>query len=223
MSPSTDVTNTDLVLVAMALADAGEDFADIEEIAEAAYRLSPQRFGWRTKPYPDLRSVVQAIADLERKQRKGRTVELTLRGSTDRADTIITRRLTSGGRKAALCAGAKVAGREFADLQELLAHFRSSGAEAPEPTRAARRPAQAELGELRRHAAFQSWADNGDLADVDRWQVLDALSCLPDAQPWAVRNQMESLAALAERWHDTEVTEFLQAVSSNLRTADAHN
>ncbi len=218
MSPSTEVANTDIVLVAMALAGAADDFADIEDIAVAAYKLSPQRFGWRTKEYPSDKIAVQAIADLEHKHEKD---ELTLRGFKDRADKMATRRLTSEGRKAALAAGSKVAGKQFSDLQAMLAHFRSSGPEAPEPTLAERRRVQAELGELRRHRAFQAWADTGDLVDVERWQLLDAVNCLPDAQPWAVRDQTEMLAALAERWQDKEVQEFLEALSSALSTENS--
>jgi hypothetical protein len=219
MSPSTDVANTDLVLLAMALAGAGDDFADIEDIAVEAYALSPQRFGWRTKQFPSDKIVVQAIADLEAKHAKN---ELTRRGVKDRADKIATRRLTAEGRKAALRVGAKVAGRAFADFQDLVAHFRRDGADAPEPTLADRRRVQAELGELRRHRAFQAWADSGSLDDVERWQLLDALSCLPDAQSWAVRDQTEKLTRLAERWKDSEVIEFLEALSAALGVEGAH-
>lgn len=124
---------TDVVLVAIALAGAGNKWADVEDIAMEAFRLSPQRFGWRTKPYPDLRSVVQAITDLERKSRKEGTGELTRRGSVDRADTIITRRLTSAGQKAAFQAGTKIAKREFTGLPNMLEYFRTVGADAAEP------------------------------------------------------------------------------------------
>jgi len=218
MSPSTDVANTDLVLLAMALAGAGDDFADIEDIAVEAYALSPQRFGWRTKDYPSDKIAVQAIADLESKHDKD---VLTLRGFKDRADKVATRRLTAEGRKAALRVGAKVAGREFPDLSTMLAHFRQTGSDAPEPTPADRRRVQAELGELRRHRAFQAWADTGDFADVERWQLFDALSCLPDAPPWAVRDQTEKLTALAERWNDTDVIKFLDALSTALSAGGA--
>lgn len=131
--PRTYFTNTDLVLIAAALAGAGKKFADIEDIAVEAYQLCPKRFGWRTKPYPDLKSVVQAIADLERKSRKDGTVVLTRRGSIDRAERVVTRRLTSEGQKAALQAGTLVAGREFTGLPNMLAYFRSVGAEASGP------------------------------------------------------------------------------------------
>jgi hypothetical protein len=207
MSP-TDVANTELVILAMALAGAGDGFADLEDIAVEAFSLSPQRFGWRTKSYPSDKIVVQAIADLEAKQKD----RFTLRG----ADKVATRSLTSAGRKEALRIGAKVAGRQFSDLTELVAHFRLPGSEAPEPTPAERRRVQAELGELRRHRAFQAWADNGDLTGIDRWQLLDALSCLPDAAAWAVRDQTEKLTRLAERWQDVEVGDFLQALSAAL-------
>ena len=216
MSPSSEVANTELVLVAMALAGAGDDFTDIEDIAVEAFGLSPQRFGWRTKNFPSDKIVVQAIADLEAKHKD----RLTLRGR----GKVATRQLTSEGRKAALLAAAKVAGREFGDLSALVAHFRLPGSEAPEPTPAERRRVQAELGELRRHRVFQVWADEGgDLSTVDRWQLFDALSCLPDAPDETVRNQTEKLIALAERWADAEVIEFLRALSAALSASRAHH
>lgn len=219
MTPNTDLANTDLVLLAMALAGAGDDFADIEDIAVEAFALSPQRFGWRTKDFPSDKIVVQAIADLEAKHDRD---SLTLRGFKDRADKVATRRLTAEGRKAALRVGAKVAGREFPDLLTMVTHFHQPGSDAPEPTLADRRRVQAELGELRRHHAFQAWADTGDLSEVERWQLFDALSCLPDAPAWAVRDQTERLTALAERWQDAEAIKFLDALSTALSVESAH-
>ena len=217
MSPANDIANTDLVLLAMALAGAGDDYVDVEDIALQAYELSPQRFGWRTQRFPSDKIVVQAIADLEGKNRGKDKERWTSRGS----DKIATRRLTAEGRKAALAVGAKVAGRDFADLPSLLAHFKQTGSAAPEPTPAERRRVQAELGELRRHRAYQAWSDNGDFGEMESWQLLDALSCLPDAPPWAVRDQTEKLKALAERWDDADAIEFLDALSTALSAAGA--
>ena len=173
LSPTTEIANTDLVLLAMALAGAGDDFADVEVIAEQAFALSPQRFGWRTRPHPSDKTVVQAIADLEGKHGKDL---LTRRGVQDQADKVATRRLTTAGREAALRVAERVAGTAFPDLAAAVAHFRSPGSDAPEPTPAERRRAQAELIELRRHPAFQAWADTDDLAQLERWQLLDAVN-----------------------------------------------
>lgn len=206
MSPPTDVANTDLVVLAMLLAGAGDDFTDIEDIAVAAHRLSPQRFGWRTKPFPSDKIVVQAVADLEAK-RKDR---LTLRGT----GKVATRMLTAEGRKHALSVGSRFAGRSFDSVADLVAHFETPGPERPTEIPAERRRVQAELGELRRHPAFQVWADEGgDLEGVERWELLDAVSCLPDAPPWGVREQIEKLTALAERWSDTEAIQFLTDIA----------
>src|SRR5438128_421295 len=97
-SPNADLGNTDLVLLAMALAGAGDEFVDVEEIAEQAFAISRTRFGWRTRDYPSDKTVVQAIADLEAKH--GRD-QLTRRGVRDQADKVATRRLTQEGREAA--------------------------------------------------------------------------------------------------------------------------
>ncbi|HEV3164864.1 MAG TPA: hypothetical protein VGZ22_12615 [Isosphaeraceae bacterium] len=216
MKTSGEVANTELVLVAMALAGAGEAFADIEDIAVEAFRLSPQRFGWRTKGYPSDKIVVQAVADLEARHKD----RLTIRGG----GTVATRQLTSEGRKAALVAASKVAGRSFDDLAALIAHFGEPGSQAPEPTPAERRRVQAELSELRRHPTYQVWADDRDeLANLERWRLLDALSCLPDAPDETVRTQVEKLTALAERWADKEVFAFLDSLSVTLSAKGAHH
>lgn len=216
MSPNAEIANTDLVLLAMALAGGDETFADVEDIAEQAFRLSPQRFGWRTRDYPSDKTVVQAIADLEGRHHKD---QLTRRGVRDQADKMATRRLTSEGRDAARRVAERVAGRQFPDLGAALAHFRTPGKAAPEPTPAERRRAQSELLELRRHPAFQTWADSGDLLGVERWQLYDALSCLPDAPLETVQIQKERLIELAERWADADARAFLDALTDALPAA----
>jgi hypothetical protein len=194
----------------MALAGAADGFVDVEVIAARAFELSPQRFGWRTKPYPSDKTVVQAIADLEGKHGKD---HLTRRGVKDQADKVATRRLTPDGREKAREVAERVARKVFPDLESALAYFRGqSGTAAPEPTPAERRRAQAELQELRRHYAFQAWADGRDLHAIERWQLFDAMSCLPDAPLETLRGQIERLEAVAERWSDRDIQTFLQAL-----------
>ena len=209
MTPVKEIGNTDLVLLATLLAGGGDSFADVEDIAVEAYRLSPQRFGWRTKPYPSDKIVVQAIADLEAKHRKKQS--LTMRGSSVQADKVATRKLTAEGRRVALQVGSQLAGRNFVDVASLKAHFQSSDANVAELTAADRRRAQADLIELRRHRAFQEWADGGDLSTLERWQLLDAINCLPDSPEWSIQDQSEKLTALAEHWKDTDVLRFMAA------------
>jgi hypothetical protein len=208
MSPATEIANTELVLLAMALVGAADGFVDIEVIAEKAFALSPQRFGWRTRPYPSDKTVVQAVADLEQKHGKDR---LTRRGVQDQADKVATRRLTAEGREEAMRVAEKVAGRAFPDLSAAIMHFAGeSEAAAPAPTPAERRRVQAELLELRRHAVYQAWADGVDLGAMERWQLYDALSCLPDAPPGTVRGQLEHVDSVADKWGDTEIRDFLK-------------
>lgn len=210
MSTASDIANTDIVLLAMALSGAADGFVDVEVIAEKAFELSPQRFGWRTKAYPSDKTVVQAIADLEGKHSKD---EVTRRGVKDQADRVATRRLTPEGREKARRVAERVSNQEFPDLASALAYFRGqSGAAAPEPTRAERRRAQGELQELRRHPAFQAWADGVDLQSIERWTLYDAMSCLPDAPLETLRGQINQLEAVAEKWRDREIQAFLRAL-----------
>ena len=197
----------------MAVAGAGDDFVDIEDVAESAYALSKTRFGWRTRDYPSDKTVVQAIADLEAKHPRD---HLTRRGVKDQADKMATRRLTVEGREAALRVAERFAAREFPDLVTAVSHLLGRESDAPEPTPADRRRAQAELGELRRHAAYRVWADEGTLTSVERWQLLDALNCLPDASSDTIAGQTERVASLAERWQDGDVLDFLRDMTAAL-------
>ncbi len=215
LSPNSDLGNTDLVLLAMAMAGAGDDFIDVEEIAEQAYALSRTRFGWRTRDYPSDKTVVQAIADLEAKHSRD---QFTRRGVRDQADRVATRRLTVEGRERALRVAERYAARTFPDLVSAVSYLHGREPDAPEPTPADKRRAQSELTELRRHPAYRAWADGDDLSEVERWQVLDSLNCLPDAPADTISGQTEHLAGLAERWKDAEVSDFLQAVRAALST-----
>ena len=190
----------------MLVTGAGADFSDIEDIAEAAYRLSPQRFGWRTKQYPSDKLVVQAIADLERHHKD----RFTLRGT----DKVATRMLTADGRKHAIAVAELVAQIPFADSDAVIKHFRSADG-ISQTTPAEKRRVQSDLTELRRHKVFQMWADDEEsLARVDRWELLDALTCLPDASERTVRDQIEHMTAQAEKWHDTDILAFLAATDA---------
>jgi hypothetical protein len=203
VSAPKDISNTDLVVLAMLVTGAGADFSDIEDIAEAAYRLSPQRFGWRTKQYPSDKLVVQAIADLERHHKD----RFTLRGT----DKVATRMLTADGRKHAIAIAERVAQIPFADSDAVIKHFHSADG-ISQTTPAEKRRVQSELTELRRHKVFRMWSeDEGSLSQVDRWEVLDALTCLPDASDRTIRDRIEHMTAQAEKWADADVLDFLAA------------
>ena len=203
MTAPKEISNADLVVLAMLVTGAGGDYRDIEDIAEAAYRLSPQRFGWRTKKYPSDKLVVQAIADLERHHKS----RYTLRG----ADKVATRMLTADGRKHAIAVAERVAQLPFADSDEVIKHFSSSEGSS-QTTPAEKRRVQSDLTELRRHKVFRMWSeDEASLAQVERWELLDALTCLPDASDGTVRAQIEHMTAQAEKWDDRDILDFLAA------------
>lgn len=57
-SGAATVSNTDVVLVVLALLGGGERAVDIEDVAEAAWKAVPARFSWpRHQQYPDLDAV----------------------------------------------------------------------------------------------------------------------------------------------------------------------
>jgi hypothetical protein len=201
MTTAKEISNTDLVVLAMMIAGAGTDFCDIEDIAVAAYRLSPQRFGWRTKSFPSDKLAVQAIADLERHHKS----RLTLRG----ADKVATRMLTAEGRKAAIAIAERVAQTPFADADAVIKHFHSADG-ASRTTPAEKRRVQSDLTELHRHKIFHKWSDDeGSLARAERWELLDALTCLPDAADRTIQDQIEQMTVQAEKWGDKDVLDFL--------------
>ena len=208
MTATKEISNTDLVLLATMIAGGGTDFCDIEDIAVAAFGLSPQRFGWRTKSIPSDKLVVQAIADLERHHKD----RLTLRG----ADRVATRMLTAEGRKAAISIAERVADMKFADVDAVITHFQSADG-ASRTTPAEKRRVQSDLTELHRHRIFQKWADDeGSVARAERWELLDALTCLPDASERTIQDQIEQMTVQAEKWSDQDVLDFLAATKGQL-------
>jgi hypothetical protein len=210
MSPKQEFSNTELILLAILLAGGAEGYADIEDVAVMAFQISAQRFGWRSRAYPSDKIVGQAFADLE--SRHGD--HLTRRGS----GKVATRMLTAEGLRTSLEVADRLAGTHFKDVNAVLAYFASAGADADTASASAeRRPVQGELRALHRHSAYQRWANQDEvLGDIDIWQLADALSCLPDAPSWAIKNQLAKLEAMAERWQDAEAAKFLRDVATRL-------
>jgi hypothetical protein len=207
-----EISNTDLVVLATMIAGGGTDFSDIEDIAVAAYGLSPQRFGWRTKSFPSDKLVVQAIADLERHHKN----RLTLRGG----DKVATRMLTAEGRKAAIAIAERVAQMAFADADAVIKHFLSADG-ASRTTPADKRRVQSDLTELHRNKIFQKWSDDeGSLGRAERWELLDALTCLPDASDRTIHDQIEQMTVQAEKWGAQDVLDFLTATKQVLFGVD---
>jgi hypothetical protein len=213
VSPKQEFSNTELILVAILLAGGAERYADIEDVAVMAFQISAQRFGWRSHAYPSDKIVGQAFADLESRH----SDRLTRRGS----GKVATRMLTAEGLRTSLEVADRLAGRHFEDVNQVLSHFANAGADVDSQSASAeRRPVQGELRALHRHPAFQRWANQDEaLEDIETWQLVDALSCLPDAPPWAIKNQLAKLEALAERWQDAEAAKFLGDLAAKLLPA----
>jgi hypothetical protein len=210
VSPKQEFSNTELILLAILLAGGAEHYADIEDVALMAFQVSAQRFGWRSQPYPSDKIVGQAFADLEGRHGD----QLTRRGS----GKVATRMLTAEGLRTSLEVADRLAGKHFADVNEVLAYFSKSDSNIDSPSASAeRRPVQGELLALHRHLAFQRWSNQDEaLENIEDWQLADALSCLPDAPSWALKNQLAKLEALAERWQDVEAARFLKDLTGKL-------
>ena len=61
------VDNPDVVPYALHLLGGGSSFVDVEDIAVKCYELAPQRFGFRTHPYPNYKTFSKALRDFEDK------------------------------------------------------------------------------------------------------------------------------------------------------------
>jgi hypothetical protein len=205
MTEPTGLTNNDLILLAILLAGGAEDFADIEDVGIWANKLSPQRFGWRTKDFPSDKKVSQAITDLERERDN-----LTRRGAGD----VATRRLTPEGLAHAMRVGAQLSGKDFETLDALLANFADQTPQESVPaTASGRRPGQNELRALHHHPAFAQWVSSGNLDGIEPWELSDSINCLPDAPHQVVKAAIESLQTWAARWQDKEIAGYLEAIA----------
>lgn len=182
------INNPDFIPVAFYLVGAVGQFVDVEDAFVKCYELAPERFGWRTHPFPDLKSASKALRDLE-----GKNSTLLLKTADGNS-----RQLTAEGLKW---------------VEQHLTLFESLAA-TPELTAPMRRPVLRRLNELANNPLVAEHSP-GDTQQLEKYQAADLLLCSPDSPPEVWRERLESFRASAEYGKRPDVVRFLDDLSAN--------
>lgn len=186
MPKKPELSNQDIFAYALYRLDGAGQFIEIEDVIEECWRLSPSRFGWRTKELPSDRKGWHALSDLE-----GAYPNLMLKTPNG-----LGRQLTAEG---------------VQWVRNRLDDFTELGAlktRAPKT----RRPSFRVLSELERQAWVRRFLD-GERAEISKVDAADMLHCAPDSPRSAWRQRIATLRSAAadnERPDILEMLEYIQ-------------
>jgi len=191
-----EVSNVILALASLDRLGGATKFVDIEEVALEAFKLAPDRFGWRTKKqYPSWERVRTAFVHAnQNEQRRG--AQLLVISNTDgtawklTAEGVNSVRTNAGKAEAAT-------GRKRAAIS---------------PTG----PSARRVREIRNHPTFQRFQHGTAVADIERYELADMLVCPPDSSASFVKRKIDSALAAARDVQDEEVERFLGEVSKEV-------
>ena len=60
------MSNADVIAFALHDLGGAGSYVDVEDLFVRAHEIAPKRFSWRSKPYPNYKTLYQALVDLER-------------------------------------------------------------------------------------------------------------------------------------------------------------
>jgi len=179
------------VLIALqALDDLGgaAGFVDIEEVTLRAYELAPDRFGWRTKPYPSWERVRTAFVHANQQaRRRGQGILVISNKSGD------AWRLTAQGLQSSRAA-------PRSSIKTTVARGKRTGRSV------------SRVRELRRHALFKRFSLGTPASDFARYELADLLLCPPDSTLDVVVRKLDAAQAAARDVSDAEVGQFLDLI-----------
>lgn len=188
------LTNVILVLSVLKGLGGAEKFVDIEDVAEAAYRISQDRFGWRTREYPSWERVRTAFVHAnQNEQRRGRPP--LVHSSKDGTGW----RLTAEGVALA---------RQTESKTELVTR---KGAPPKQTGKSGER-----VKRMKKHRAYLAFANGTPVRDIERYLLADLLLCPPDASMDAVSRKVNAARASAVDVGDRAVERFLDELEREL-------
>ena len=192
-----DVSNVVLALSALDQVGGAVKFVDIEDVALEAFKIAPDRFGWRTrKEFPSWERVRTAFVHANQSQQR-RTAPVLVVSNTDGSAW----RLTAEGVAFV---------RENAAKTEKLTGRKRARASSSSPS--GRR-----VREIRKHRVFTKFAHGTPISEVARFELADLLACPPDSPIGAVKRKVDQARAAAVDVDDVEVVEFLGEVAKEVQ------
>jgi hypothetical protein len=184
------VDNPDVVPYALHLLGGGSSFVDVEDIAVKCYELAPQRFGFRTHPYPNYKTFSKALRDFEDKH-----PAMLLRSPDG-----LKRQLTAEG-------------VEYIRMKRAFFERAFGSPSANPPTR---RRNQRLLNELRDKPLTQAFL-SGQKPELSKIAVADLLMCSPDSPVSEWVRHCRSLEAAALEAGREDLAGFLRYIIEERR------
>lgn len=177
-----ELSNPDVFLYVLWTVGATGQRVDFEDAVAEAYRISPSKFGWRTRAIPSDRAGAQALLDIGKQHgkefvmaSKDRSLLLSgdavawVQGNLDRLETAVERGVLAG----------------------------------------AERPSQRPLVELESVEWVRAYAE-GENVDKSRVKFAEVLHLTPDASRRAWQERVETLRSGAQRSDRSLLTAFFE-------------
>ena len=191
-----DVSNVHLALAALDQLGGATRFVDIEHVAIEAFKIAPDRFGWRTrKEYPSWERVRTAFVHANQNEQRRRAPTLVI-SDTDGSSWKLTadgvafvrknaaRTEAATGRKRSRAGAASLSGRR--------------------------------IREIRKHSAFTKFSQGATVADIERYELAEVLMCPPDSSAILVMRKLDMARAAALDVDDKEVAHFLTEIAKEV-------
>jgi len=184
------IANADVIAFALDQLGGTGQFVEIEDLFIRCYELAPKRFGWRTKPFPNYKTLYQALVDFERAH----------------PSTLLK---TRDGLGRQLSAAGVAWVRDHAQLLEKSLAQPGEGMNA-------RRPSQRLLNEFLASAPMRQFSAGGT-PEITRYQAADLLIASPDSPPSVWRERLAIYRTAAESAGRPDVKEFLDLLEATHR------
>lgn len=184
----TSIGNGEIIGLALYQLGGAGEFVDVEDIFLRSYELAPKRFSWRTRPFPNYKTLYKALVDLERAK-----PEALLK--------------TSDGLKRQLSAHGVGWVRSRLTVLDLVLGQSTGGMSV-------RRPAQRLLNELAASATVQDFLSGGQPA-LTRYQAADLLIAAPDSPPEVWVERLAIYKSAAEGAGRDEIKSFLDFLEAS--------
>jgi hypothetical protein len=192
-----DVSNVVLALSSLDQVGGSVKFVDIEEVALEAFKIAPDRFGWRTrKQFPSWERVRTAFVHANQNQQRKGSPPLVV-SDTDGSAW----RLTADG--------VAFVRENAAKTEKLTGRKRARASQSSQSGRRVR--------EIRKHKVFVKFEQGTPISEVARFELADLLVCPPDSSTAAVVRKLDMARAAAVDVDDAEVVRFLGEVANEVR------
>lgn len=182
------LTSADVVLWALFELEGSDEFVDVENVFLEAFKIAPQRFGWRTRPdIPD--------------KLKGNAA---LHGADVRSPKLLIKR--GPDHRQLTLEGQRWIEDNFERLADALGGDRI--VEAPKGRKSSRLVSEAVKAE-----AFKVWSESGSLP-AEKWKFADMLHCSHDSAQSVWRGRLEALRSAAYVADRNDLLSFLDLLAT---------